>query len=59
MYGLLYHINKFSLVKKGGFIHVPFIPQQVLDKKNMPCMDLESIAKGLKASIKGIYVKLL
>ena len=55
MYGVLYHINKFSLVKKGGFIHVPFIPQQVLDKKNMPSMDLKSIARGLEASIKGMY----
>lgn len=24
MYGLLYNIEKSSLVKKGGFIHVPF-----------------------------------
>lgn len=55
MYGLLYHINKFSSAKKGGFIHVPFIPQQVLDKKNVPSMDLKSIAKGLEASIKGMY----
>ncbi|RUA05889.1 MAG: pyroglutamyl-peptidase I [Fusobacteria bacterium] len=55
MYGLLYHINKFSVAKKGGFIHVPFIPEQVLDKRNMPSMDLNSIAKGLEASIKGIY----
>ena len=55
MYGVLYHINKFALVKKGGFIHVPFIPEQVLDKKNMPSMDLKSIARALEASIKGLY----
>jgi pyroglutamyl-peptidase len=54
MYGLLYHINKFSLAKKGGFIHVPFITEQVIDKKNVPYMELETIAKGLEAAIKGI-----
>jgi len=55
MYGLLYHINKFSVAKKGGFIHVPFITEQVLDKKNVPYMELESIAKGLEGAIRGIY----
>jgi pyroglutamyl-peptidase len=51
MYSVLYHINKFSVAKKGGFIHVPFIPEQVIDKKNTPCMDIVSIAKGLKAAV--------
>ena len=56
MYGVLHHIHTATStsVKKGGFIHVPFIPEQVLDKKNTPFMNLNSIAKGLEAAIKGL-----
>ena len=34
MYSLLYYLNKNNLNIKGGFIHVPFIPEQVVEKKN-------------------------
>jgi len=54
MYGLLYNIDKYSVTKKGGFIHVPYIPKQVLDKPNTPSMDLNLIVKGLEAAIRGI-----
>ncbi len=37
--------------KKGGFIHVPFLPQQVINKKNVPCMSLEMITAGLETCI--------
>lgn len=52
MYGLLYMINKKYTNIKGGFIHVPFIPEQVIGKKNAPSMSLDNIVKGLKCSIK-------
>ncbi|MCW6086703.1 pyroglutamyl-peptidase I [Clostridium sporogenes] len=52
MYGLLYMIDKKFNNIKGGFIHVPFIPSQVVDKKNTPSMSLENITKGLECAIK-------
>ena len=52
MYGLLYLIQKKYPKMNGGFIHVPFIPEQVLNKSNEPHMSLEDIAKGLKFAIK-------
>jgi len=52
MYGLLYLIEKKYPGMKGGFIHVPFIPQQVIDKKNMPSMALKDIITGLTKAIK-------
>ena len=56
MYGLLYLIDKKYKNTKGGFVHVPFIQEQVLDKKNAPSMFLDEITRGLnvivKASIK-------
>lgn len=52
MYGLLYLINKKYPNIKGGFIHVPYIPQQVITKKNIPSMSLQDITKGLEYAIK-------
>ncbi|RKD32248.1 pyroglutamyl-peptidase I [Thermohalobacter berrensis] len=52
MYGLLYLINKKYSNIRGGFIHVPFIPEQVIEKKNAPSMALDDIAKGLHFAIK-------
>ena len=37
-----------------GFIHVPFIPEQVTDKPEKPSMSIETIAKGLTAAINAI-----
>lgn len=54
MYSLMYHINKSNVTKKGGFIHVPYIPAQVIGKKNTPFMELTSITKGLEAAIRAI-----
>lgn len=54
MYGLLYNIDKYSIAKKGGFIHIPYIPKQVMDKPNTPSMDINLIVKGLEAAIKAI-----
>ena len=54
MYGLLYLIDKKYKNVKGGFIHVPFIPSQVLEKKNMPSMALEDITKGVEFALKAI-----
>ena len=51
MYGILYLINKKYPGKKGGFIHVPYIPEQTVLKPNMPSMSLENIAKCLELSI--------
>lgn len=36
---------------KGGFIHVPYIPAQVVTKPNQPAMSLEDIVKGLELAI--------
>lgn len=39
---------------KTGFIHIPFLPQQVLDKKNTASMPLETIVKGLTHAIEAV-----
>ena len=54
LYGVLYLIEKKYKGKKSGFIHIPFLPQQVVDKRNMPSMELNTIVKGLTAAIEAI-----
>ena len=54
LYGVMYLIEKKYKGKKSGFIHIPFLPQQVVDKRNMPSMELDTIVKGLTAAIEAI-----
>lgn len=54
MYQLLYHIDSEFSGKTGGFVHVPFIPEQVISKSNQPSMNLTDITKGLQAAIEAI-----
>jgi pyroglutamyl-peptidase len=55
MYGLLYHIAGSFPHIKGGFIHVPFIPEQVVNRPNpAPYMSMLDIAKALTEAIKAI-----
>lgn len=53
MYQALYLAEKYGNIK-AGFIHVPFLPNQVLDKANTASMNLDDIVKGLNAAIKAI-----
>lgn len=39
---------------KAGFIHVPFIPEQVVKQSNQPFMSLDDITSGLTAAIEAI-----
>ena len=54
LYGILYLIEKKYNGKKSGFIHIPFLPEQVVDKRNTPSMELSTIVKGLTAAIEAI-----
>lgn len=40
--------------KRSGFIHIPFLPQQVVEKKAMASMSLEMIVQGLAAALEAI-----
>ncbi|MGN5883037.1 pyroglutamyl-peptidase I [Staphylococcus simulans] len=44
------HATTFPYIQ-FGFIHVPFIPEQVISKPNTPSMALSTIVKGLTAAI--------
>jgi pyroglutamyl-peptidase len=55
MYGVLYLAAKKYPGLRGGFIHVPFIPSQVVNRPTpAPCLSVEMIAQGLEACIQAI-----
>jgi pyroglutamyl-peptidase len=54
LYGVLNHIHKNNLKIKAGFIHIPFLPEQVLKKPNTPYMTLEMMIRGIETAIKVI-----
>lgn len=51
LYGLMHYIKSNDLSIRGGFIHVPLLPEQAVNKRNMPHMSLEMISEGLKIAI--------
>ena len=55
MYGVLYYLDKRPSMK-AGFIHVPYIPEQTKNKKEMPALELSEIVRGLEAAITAIAI---
>lgn len=55
MYGILYYLDKRPGMK-AGFIHVPYIPEQTKNKKEMPALELSEIVRGLEAAITAIAI---
>ena len=52
MYGVLNFCKEHYPRTLAGFIHVPYLPQQVENKENMPSLPLEDIVKALNEAIK-------
>lgn len=53
MYGVLYTLTKHYPGVRGGFMHVPFIPSQTLQRP-APSMSCQDIARGIEAAITAI-----
>mgnify|MGYP003292464604 CR=1 FL=1 len=53
MYGVLYTLAKHYPGVRGGFMHVPFIPSQTLQRP-APSMSCQDIARGIEAAITAI-----
>ena len=52
MYQSLHYTNNYQPSANSGFVHIPFIPEQIKDKLNTPAMDLDVIVKALTIIIK-------
>lgn len=49
-YGLMHYIESRGLSARGGFIHVPLIPEQLRDRDELPAMELSDITRALEAA---------
>ena len=54
LYGVCHMIAVKYPGKRSGFIHIPFLPRQVVDKKNMPSMSQEMMVEAISAAIEAI-----
>lgn len=55
MYRLLYMIEKKYHNMRGGFIHVPYLPEQVIDLPDgMPSMSAEMIAQAIECGVEAV-----
>ena len=54
MYQVQYMRDKEFPNIKAGFIHIPFLPEQVVNRSNTPSMALGDIVKGLTAALSAI-----
>ena len=54
MYGVRYYIEKEFPNTIGGFMHVPFLHEQVMTKANTASLSKEDVVKAIEASIEAI-----
>ncbi|MBR6311599.1 MAG: pyroglutamyl-peptidase I, partial [Oscillospiraceae bacterium] len=54
MYGVLYYIEREFPGMRGGFIHVPYLHEQVVNRPDTPSLSGEDMAKGLEAAVAAI-----
>lgn len=57
MYQVQYLRDKEFPNIKAGFIHIPFLPEQVVNRPGMSSMSLENIISGLEAAIGAIIAR--
>ncbi|WP_288771255.1 pyroglutamyl-peptidase I [Sneathia vaginalis] len=54
LYGVQYLLDKKYPNKKSGFIHIPFLPEQVISRPNTPSMSISTIVKALTLALEAI-----
>lgn len=54
MYQTLHFVQKEYPHIKAGFIHIPFLPEQVTSRPEVASMPLEDIVRGITAALKAI-----
>ncbi|MGE7887213.1 pyroglutamyl-peptidase I [Bacillus cereus] len=50
-YGLMHELEKHDKKIKGGFIHIPFLPEQASNYPGQPSMSLSTISKGIELAV--------
>ena len=50
-YGLMHCLAESGNTRRGGFIHIPFLPEQAARNPGQPSMGLETIVRGLELAV--------
>ncbi|MGN5651224.1 pyroglutamyl-peptidase I [Bacillus sp. Brlt_9] len=50
-YGLMHELKKQDKKVKGGFVHIPFLPEQASNYPGQPSMSLSTISKGIELAV--------
>ncbi len=51
IYGVLHHIAQHGYKIRAGFMHVPYLDEQVIDKPGVPSLPLDTMITATKAAI--------
>ncbi|MNN18517.1 Pyrrolidone-carboxylate peptidase [compost metagenome] len=51
-YGLMHHLAVSGKPIRGGFIHIPYLPEQAERHPGAPSMALEQLVAGLELAIR-------
>lgn len=50
-YSLMHELAQQNHESRGGFIHIPFLPKQVISRPQQPSMELNTIVRALQIAI--------
>ena len=50
-YGLMHYLQREGSIRRGGFIHIPYLPQQAANLSAQPSMALDIIVRGLRKTV--------
>ncbi|MEC2918362.1 MULTISPECIES: pyroglutamyl-peptidase I [Bacillus] len=50
-YGLMHELEEQDQKIKGGFVHIPFLPEQASNYPGQPSMSLSTIRKGIELAV--------
>ncbi|MGB8954247.1 MAG: pyroglutamyl-peptidase I, partial [Tumebacillaceae bacterium] len=51
-YGLMHLIADKHLAVRGGFIHIPYLPEQTVRRPGQPSMNIADIVRGLEVAVR-------
>jgi pyroglutamyl-peptidase len=57
MFGVLHHLASRKIRASAGFIHLPFLVEQVIDKTDKPALSKALMVKGINAAIKATIIE--
>ena len=57
-YGLMHHLAQSGDKVRGGFVHIPYLPEQAARLGAQPSMSVETIVNGLEIALKTALISL-